>query len=98
METIKRAAAEAVEHARIVTRGGRRWRQPTPAQIKALRVSLNMSQAEFARTFGFDLDALKSWELDRRQADPQNSLLFAMIETDANFVKAAVQRVTLEDA
>jgi putative transcriptional regulator len=35
---------------------------PDEFDVKALRRQLSMSQAKFAASFGFDLDAVQSWE------------------------------------
>lgn len=39
---------------------------PTPEQVRALRTRLKMTQAQFARRFGFTLDAVQQYEQGRR--------------------------------
>jgi putative transcriptional regulator len=46
-----------IEAARIVS---------GPVDVRSLRLSLGMSQEQFARRFNLDLDALQNWEQGRR--------------------------------
>ena len=39
----------------------------TPAEIKAIRISVKMSQAVFARSFQLSLDTIKGWEQGKRK-------------------------------
>lgn len=60
--------AEGLEEAIAVARGEEKpFRLPVPAEIdvKAIRVGLDMTQRDFAYTFGFGLDQLKQWEQGR---------------------------------
>jgi putative transcriptional regulator len=49
-----------VEAARIAT---------DPVDVRSLRLSLGMSQEQFARRFNLDLDALQNWEQGRRSPE-----------------------------
>ena len=49
-----------VEAARIAT---------APVDVRSLRLSLGMSQEQFARRFNLDLDALQNWEQGRRSPE-----------------------------
>lgn len=49
-----------VEAARIAT---------DPVDVRGLRLSLGMSQEQFARRFNLDLDALQNWEQGRRSPE-----------------------------
>src|SRR5262245_19350648 len=40
-----------------------------PVDVRSLRVSLGMSQEQFARRFNLDLDALQNWEQGRRSPE-----------------------------
>jgi putative transcriptional regulator len=40
---------------------------PAEVDVKAIRRKLGMTQAEFARSFGFALDAVQNWEQGRRR-------------------------------
>ncbi len=39
---------------------------PYEIDVKRIRTKLGMTQAEFARTFGFSVDTLRHWEQRRR--------------------------------
>lgn len=39
---------------------------PHEIDVKRIRAKLGMTQAEFARTFGFSVDTLRHWEQGRR--------------------------------
>ena len=39
---------------------------PDAVDVKSIRQNLHMTQAEFSKTFGFSLDAVKHWEGNRR--------------------------------
>jgi putative transcriptional regulator len=39
---------------------------PSPARVRALRAKLGLSQAQFARRFGFTLDTVQQYEQGRR--------------------------------
>ena len=45
---------------------GSRVHIPADMDVKAIRGKLKMTQARFADTFGFSLDAVKHWEGGRR--------------------------------
>ena len=49
-----------IEAARIAT---------DPVDVRSLRLSLGMSQEQFARRFNLDLDALQNWEQGRRSPE-----------------------------
>ncbi len=40
-----------------------------PVDVKAIRTALGLSQAQFARRFGLELDAVQNWEQGRCQPD-----------------------------
>ncbi len=47
--------------------------------VKAIRNKLNLSQSQFAGTFGIPLATVKNWEQGRRTPDqPANVLLFVI--------------------
>jgi putative transcriptional regulator len=47
-------------------REGFRVTVPAEIDVRLIRKRLKMTQAEFSRTFGFSLDAVKHWEGGRR--------------------------------
>jgi putative transcriptional regulator len=42
---------------------------PREIDVKRIRAKLGMTQAEFAREFGFSVDTLRHWEQGRRMPD-----------------------------
>ena len=58
-----------------------------PAEIKAIRASVGMSQAVFARTFHLSLDTLKGWEQGKRKPDAAAANFLRVIEADPEFVQ-----------
>lgn len=42
---------------------------PREIDVRRIRTKLSMTQAEFARTFGFSVDTLRHWEQGRRMPD-----------------------------
>lgn len=65
-------------------------RVPEQVDVKAIRQQLNMSQSEFARRFGFSLDALQNWEQGRRFPDSTARVLLKVIERAPNVVEDAL--------
>ena len=59
----------------------------TPAEIKTIRKSVNMSQAVFARSFQLSLDTLKGWEQGKRKPDVAAANFLRMIKADPEFVQ-----------
>lgn len=58
-----------------------------PAEIKAIRTSVGMSQSVFASTFRLSLDTLKGWEQGKRKPDAAAANFLRMIEADPVFVQ-----------
>lgn len=59
----------------------------TPAKIKSIRASVNMSQAIFARTFQLSLDTVKGWEQGKRRPDAAASNYLRMIHAYPEYVR-----------
>ena len=59
----------------------------TPAEIKSIRASVNMSQAVFARSFQLSLDTLKGWEQGKRKPDVAAANFLRMIKADPKIVQ-----------
>lgn len=51
-----------------------------PLDVKAIRIKLNLSQAQFAMKFGFSLSAVRNWEQGRRQPVGVHKNLLKLIE------------------
>ncbi len=59
----------------------------SPEEIKSIRMSVNMSQAVFARSFQLSLDTLKGWEQGKRKPDAAAANFLRMIKADPRFVQ-----------
>ena len=59
----------------------------SPAEIKAIRVSVRMSQAVFARSFQLSLDTIKGWEQGKRKPDAAAVNYLRMIQADPEHVQ-----------
>jgi putative transcriptional regulator len=63
---------------------------PTPQQVRALRARLGLSQAQFARRFGFTVDTVQQYEQGRRVPSGPASTLLRVIESDPEAVTRAL--------
>ena len=62
---------------------------PLAADVRALRARLGLSQAAFARRFGFTLDTLRQYEQGRRSpSGPASTLLRVIASNPAAVVRA----------
>ena len=60
------------------------------ADIKAIRASVDMSQAVFAREFQLNLDTLKGWEQAKRKPDAAATNFLRMIQADPEYVQRTI--------
>jgi len=67
------------------------WPPPTPAEVRALRVRLGLSQVQFARRFGFTLDTLRQYEQGRRTPSGPAATLLRVIAAEPDAVSRALQ-------
>jgi putative transcriptional regulator len=58
-----------------------------PAEIRAIRASVGMSQSVFANTYCLSLDTLKGWEQGKRKPDSAAANFLRMIKADPEFVQ-----------
>ncbi len=58
-----------------------------PAEIKAIRANVGMSQSEFASSFLLSLDTLKGWEQGKRKPDAAAANFLRMIKADPDYVR-----------
>jgi putative transcriptional regulator len=65
-----------------------------PVDVRSLRLSLGMSQEQFARRFNLDLDALQNWEQGRRSPERAVCSYLRVIAADPE----AAARAQEEDA
>ncbi|MGA9865095.1 MAG: helix-turn-helix domain-containing protein [Acetobacteraceae bacterium] len=63
---------------------------PTAEQVRALRTRLGLSQARFARRFGFSVDAVQQYEQGRRVPSGPASTLLRVIAADPEAVVRAL--------
>jgi putative transcriptional regulator len=63
---------------------------PSPEQVRALRAKLGLTQAQFARRFGFTLDTVQQYEQGRRRPSGPASTLLQVIEADPEAVIRAL--------
>lgn len=63
-----------------------------PAQVRAIREALDMTQEMFAYTFGIPLRALRLWEYGKRGARGAPATLLLVISSNATAVKKALRR------
>jgi putative transcriptional regulator len=64
---------------------------PVQVDVKAVRQGLGLSQARFARQFGFALGALRNWEQGRRQPDGCARALLTVIAREPEAVRRALE-------
>jgi len=64
---------------------------PTADEVRALRARLRLSQAKFARRFGFTIDTLQQYEQGRRTPSGPASTLLRVIAADPKAVVRALK-------
>jgi putative transcriptional regulator len=65
-------------------------RVPDMVDVRAVRASLGLSQAQFALKFGFKLDTVRNWEQSKRVPNAQARVLLKIIESEPDAVKRAL--------
>jgi len=68
----------------------RRVYNPPVPNVKAIRHKLGLSQAAFARQFGFSVRTVQQWEQGRAVPDRPARILLRVIETDPQAVELAL--------
>jgi putative transcriptional regulator len=63
---------------------------PKPVDVKAIRKSVKMSQAEFARAYGISKRALQEWEQGGRQPDSAARAYLTVIAKEPTVVRRAL--------
>jgi putative transcriptional regulator len=63
---------------------------PAEVDVRAIRRKLGMSQAQFAASFGFGLDAVQNWEQGRRRPEGAARALLKVIEHEPDAVRRAL--------
>jgi putative transcriptional regulator len=83
--------ARAIEDGDAWTDGEPAYPPPSPHQVRALRARLGLTQAQFARRFGFTLDTVQQYEQGRRRPSGPASTLLRVIEADPKAVVRALR-------
>lgn len=65
-------------------------RVPDMIDVRAVRSSLGLSQAQFAMMFGFKLDTVRNWEQAKRVPNAQARALLKIIGSEPDAVKRAL--------
>ena len=63
---------------------------PGPVDVKAIRASTGLSQAQFAGRFGFNARTLQEWEIGRAAPPPPVRAYLLVIERDRDAVERAL--------
>lgn len=84
-----------LQDAIAIARGGAdpstyRVHVPADVDVKAIRRKLGMTQAEFARSFGFGLDAVQNWEQGRRRPEGAARAFLKVIDREPDTVRRAL--------
>ncbi len=66
-------------------------RAPERIDVAAIRARYKLTQAAFAKKYGFDLRALQEWEQGRRNPDRATRILFRVIEKEPKAVERALR-------
>ncbi len=83
----------SVKQAGQIRRGQRRPRRVTtfkPADIRAIRAALDVTQAEFALMIGVSVATLRNWEQGRRVPDGPARALLRVAAVDPEAVAVAL--------
>lgn len=89
-QSILRGARQALAHAKGEADGGYVVHVPEKVDVKAVRQKMNLTQEEFAATFGFALSALRDWEQGRYQPDRSARVLLKVVEKEPKAVQRAL--------
>lgn len=57
---------------------------------RAIRLRTGLSQAAFARRYGFTLDSIQNWEIGRREPAGPARVLLAVIDREREAVERAL--------
>lgn len=84
------AAREALAHAKgepnsVIVHA------PKSVDVKAIRLRQGLSQAAFARRYGFSLDSVQNWESGRRQPEGPARLFLTVIDREPEAVRRAIE-------
>ena len=91
-ESILRGARQALRYAKGDLSAGKetRVRVSKSTNVKRLRQQFGLTQAEFAKKFGFTLAAIRDWEQGRRKPRGSARVMLVVIENDPEAVERAL--------
>ena len=88
---VLRGLDQAIAHARGEAEAKeRRISIPDAIDVRAVRMALGLSQAEFALMFGFKVDTIRNWEQEKRVPNAQARALLTIIENEPDAVMRAL--------
>ena len=76
----------AVEIMEGRTAPARAWHPPAAVDVRAIRTRTGLSQASFAKRFGFTTSAMREWEQGRRQPEAAARVLLLVIASKPEVV------------
>jgi len=88
-KNILRGARQALAYAQG-ERNGFVAHVPKTSDVRAIRLRLRLTQAEFATRFGFDLKAVQNWEQRRRRPERPARAFLRVIEREPEAVLRAL--------
>jgi putative transcriptional regulator len=89
-ERIMRSARQALAHATGEAAEGFAVHVPEAVDVRAIRERLGLSQSDFARRFGFRLDAVQNWEQGRRRPAGAARAFLKVIDREPEAVRRAL--------
>jgi putative transcriptional regulator len=93
-EEVEKAARSDTEALPLSARRLARMRPVAEVDVKALRERLDLSQAQFAKRFGFALKTVQDWEQHRRKPVGPARVLLNMIARDPRRVERLAAAAT----
>ncbi len=61
--------------------------------VRKIRTRMELSQSEFARKFGFSIDAVQNWEQGRRVPERSARILLTIVDRNPEVVQAVLEAV-----
>src|ERR1700674_537877 len=95
MSSLGKRLLKSAKEARAIARGEAdpstyRVHVPSEIDVKAIRMKLQLSQAEFANRFGIAPGTLRDWEQNRKRPDGPARVLLVVIDKEPEAVKRAL--------
>jgi putative transcriptional regulator len=70
-----------------------RGRETMPIDVRAIRLSMNLTQSEFAKRYRLPIGTVRDWEQRRSQPDSASKIYLRMIEAEPARVLKIVEKV-----